>query len=146
MLWRHSAATLILLATLTMPSHAGEAQTPPCRGNPKLVGDCFTVHGRIATKNGGPAMPLWIAGTKRYLGVLCWGIGNDCCELPDNAEFVREHPPGELRTYGNFEVCPFTKERPAWMQFVCVEKASDLVVERWDEATHSYKYVSGPAK
>jgi hypothetical protein len=29
---------------------------------------------------------------------------------------------------GDYEVCPFAAERPGWMQFVCVEKVTNLVV------------------
>jgi hypothetical protein len=30
--------------------------------------------------------------------------------------------------FGDFEVCPLTKDRPGYMQFVCIEAASHLVV------------------
>jgi hypothetical protein len=29
---------------------------------------------------------------------------------------------------GDYEVCPFTVEKPGWMQFVCVETVTNLVV------------------
>jgi hypothetical protein len=117
-----------------------------CAGNPHLVGACFKVHGRLNTKNGGPAMPLWVIGTKRILGVMCpAGTESDCAALPAKAAFIADQLPGTAQTFGDFTVCPFTVSRPGWMQFVCVESASHLIVEKWDDATNSFKYVSGPS-
>ena len=32
--------------------------------------------------------------------------------------------------YGDFEVCPLSREKPGEMQFVCIESASNLVVKK----------------
>jgi hypothetical protein len=71
--------------------------------------------------NGGTPYHIWRIGTDRMLGVrdsivpeslatsLTWG----------NAAF------------GDFYVCPFTKELPDAMQFVCVESARNIVYRKW---------------
>jgi hypothetical protein len=35
-----------------------------------------------------------------------------------------------VRVYGNFEVCPFTQQKPGAMQMVCVQSVSHAVVQR----------------
>ncbi|MGA8570225.1 MAG: hypothetical protein WB580_20740 [Candidatus Binataceae bacterium] len=99
----------------------------------------------MSTKNGGPAMPLWVAGTHRVLGVMeCWRDPNHCSILPANVAFTADYPPGELQTYGDFVVCPFTKPHVGWMQFVCIDRAARLVVEQSDEKSRTFEYVTGP--
>jgi hypothetical protein len=51
---------------------------------------------------------------------------------------------GELQTYGDFVVCPFTKPHAGWMQFVCIDRAARLVVEQWHEKSRTFEYVTGP--
>jgi hypothetical protein len=46
--------------------------------------------------------------------------------FPENLQFKH----GDETIYGDFEVCPFTRERRGAMQFVCIESASHLVVKR----------------
>jgi hypothetical protein len=142
---RVATSSFVLLVALAANSRAGNEANTACHENPTLVGKCFTVHGRLATKNGGPAMPLWVTGTHRLLGVMeCWHDPNHCSALPDNVAFARDYPPGELLTYGDFVVCPFTQSRPGWMQFVCVDKASRLVVEQLNQKSQTFEYVTGP--
>jgi hypothetical protein len=143
------AAIFIVSTHCAAASPDNQSRSAPvlrCAGNPHLVGACFNVRGRLNTKNGGPAIPLWIIGTKRMLGVMCpAGTESDCSALPAHAAFVADQLPGTAQTFGDFKVCPFTVSRPGWMQFVCVEKASHLIVEKWDDATKSFKYSSGPS-
>jgi hypothetical protein len=98
-----------------------------CAGNPHLVGDCFTFHGTLRTYNGNPTLRIWRAGTKHLLGAVC-----------DEDPIIPENLRSELRNGskaswdrdfgGDYEVCPFTREKAGWMQFVCVETVSNLVV------------------
>ena len=46
-------------------------------------------------------------------------------------EIIKQHVNLDTRLYGDFEVCPFTKEKPGEMQIVCVKAASKLVGERF---------------
>ena len=137
----------ILVLTISLAGSCFGEEPSRCEGNPGLVGGCFKIHGRLTTKNGGPALPLWIIGTHRALGVFCpRGTESDCPVLPSNVAFVEGTPPSEILLFADFLVCPFTRSRPGWMQFVCIERAHRLVVERWDDASHSYRYVSGPTR
>jgi hypothetical protein len=147
--WRYAVriatSSLLLLVALAANAHAGNGTYTACHDNPTLVGNCFSVHGRLTTKNGGPAMPLWVTGTHRLLGVMeCWRDLNHCSALPDNVAFAKDYPPGELLTYGDFVVCPFTRSHPGWMQFVCIDKASRLVVEQLDQKSQTFEYLTGP--
>ena len=72
-------------------------------------------------------MRIWRVGTKRILGVL-----------PPENEIVPHNLAKALagfdkQIYGNFEVCPFTLEKPGEMQMVCVESADHLIVRKWKE-------------
>jgi hypothetical protein len=87
-----------------------------CHSDPDLVGACFTVHGRLSAFNGNPTFRIWRIGTKRYLGV--------------SQEVLPEPLTGKVNfdgyAVGDFLVCPFTVEKPGWMQMVCIESASNL--------------------
>jgi hypothetical protein len=104
------------------------ADEPPCRQAPRVVEQCFTVHGRISVH---PNMRpyLWPFGTRRMLGIAS----------PDGAIIM----PPELKAIfkdrivnqaiGDFEVCPFTRRRAGVMQLVCVEAAKHLIVREGRE-------------
>jgi hypothetical protein len=77
-------------------------------------------------------------GTKCILGVL--GLTGSPIEdneaensiLPPNVTKIRASPASEPfgnDVYGDYEVCPLSKERPEYMQFVCIEKASNLLAK-----------------
>ncbi len=38
----------------------------------------------------------------------------------------------DVPTYGDFEVCPLTKERAGWMQMVCINSALKLIRAKSD--------------
>jgi hypothetical protein len=94
-----------------------------CKGNPELVARCFEVHGRIRIVNGGPQMRIWRIGTDRILGVL----PSEGEIIPDNLSKALDAVGEWPEVYGDFEVCPFTKEKPEEMQMVCIESARHLV-------------------
>jgi hypothetical protein len=73
-----------------------------CKRNPHLVGDCFKVHGRLSWTNGSSAK-LWRIGTNRLLGVPCW---HSAC-MPDS---LHEKLDADVVVFGDYEVCPLTKE------------------------------------
>lgn len=98
-----------------------------CAGNPKLAGDCFTFRGVFRLYNGNPTFRIIRTGTRRVLGVLCDEdpiIPRNLATWisdPTNAQWDRDFR-------GDYEVCPFTASKPGVMQFVCVEKVSNLTV------------------
>lgn len=87
-----------------------------CEKDPDIVAKCFVVRGRVSFYNGGPSTRIWKVGTNRMLGV------------------VDEVLPGELdlrlnwdtEAFGDFDLCPFTHEKPGVMQFVCIESVKNV--------------------
>jgi hypothetical protein len=119
---------LLLVAGSVMPSHspATEAESKSCRQHPQLIGKCFTVHGRLSVYNGAPAMRIWKVGTKRMLGIsekrfAVEGFRN----LP---ETIQNQLNQDVEIFGDFLVCPFTRQKAGEMQMVCVEEGKNLKV------------------
>lgn len=96
-------------------------QVQACKPDPDIVDACFTVHGRLSAWNGSPTMRIWRVGTKRILG------DHDDWPLPEE---LAEHMNWDVEAWGDFEVCPFTKERPGTMQMVCIESASHVAYRK----------------
>jgi hypothetical protein len=98
-----------------------------CAGNPKLAGQCFTFRGNFRLYNGNPTFRILRTGTGRVLGVLCDEDPIIPANLaawindPTNAQWDRDFR-------GDYEVCPFTKSKPGVMQFVCIDKVTNLTV------------------
>ncbi|PYS38427.1 MAG: hypothetical protein DMG14_17710 [Acidobacteria bacterium] len=106
---------LLLLAMVSTPA-------PQCKANLPLAGPCFVVHGRMRAYNGNPTFRIWRIGTDRLLGVTGAQPGEDPI-MPDNLGCDFDHD-----VYADFEVCPFTAERPGVMQRVCVVSAEKRVI------------------
>jgi hypothetical protein len=117
---KHLLAIVLLVITVF-------GEQPKCKGNPKVIAACYTVHGRATFGNGTPALRIWPVGTKRMLGVTAVPIADDADDaiVPKNFGI----PNGADGVYGDFEVCPFTPERKGFMQMVCVESASHIFVK-----------------
>ena len=100
-----------------------------CNGNAAVIGKCYRVHGRAFATNGTPTLRIWQIGTDRILGVTGSRIADDAEDAiaPDN--LLRALNGYEYFVFGDFEVCPFTKEREGHMRTVCVERADNLVTE-----------------
>lgn len=121
-----TVALLILGGSVSASSPAVQVQKS-CREHPQLVGKCFSVHGRLSSYNGNPAVRLWNLRTKRLLGVSdqrfnVAGYRN----LPED---LANKLDGEVNIYADFLVCPFTRSRPHEMQLVCVESARHVMVK-----------------
>jgi hypothetical protein len=116
---------LLALLVMVIPAFAAP---PKCKGNPKVVDACYSVHGRLTRGADTVILRLWPVGTKRILGVTAGPELDDANDAiwPQNLKF--EH--GDEDIYGDFEVCPFTPERKGEMQLVCIESASHVVVKR----------------
>jgi hypothetical protein len=59
-----------------------------CKRDPDIVGECFTLHGRIALYNGGWMRRIWRVGTNRMLGV------EDEYPGPENLDLDWDHEVG----------------------------------------------------
>ena len=118
--------TLALMAVVPA-SLASKLEDKSCREHPKLVGSCFSVHGKLSVFNGAPALRIWKVGTKRILGVseqrfALEGYRN----VPDE---VQSKINQDRVLLGDYLVCPFTRSRKNEMQLVCIENVSNLVIE-----------------
>jgi hypothetical protein len=123
---KYSTIELIICVFFSFLPIAAAGEIKPeygCKENPAIVGECFKIHGRISLYNGTPGVRIWPVGTKRLLGVL--PSENEI--MPPN---VSKHIALGTDIFGDFVVCPFTKQEPGHMQFVCIESASNLVLER----------------
>ena len=90
----------------------------PCKTDPDVIGACFTLRGKLTAWNGSPTLRIWRVGTKRILGV------NDDEPLPAD---LQSHMNWDVEAWGDFTVCPFTRERPGVMQIVCIESSKQVV-------------------
>jgi hypothetical protein len=119
----HLFIFILLSTAFASTCFAEENSKWTCTKDFKIVGNCFTVHGRLSVYNGNPSVRLWPVGTQRLLGVL-----------PD--EFSPKQIDGYLgfgsNVYGDFTVCPITKEISGLMQLVCIDSGKNLVVENFN--------------
>src|SRR5512143_1911904 len=117
------ALVIVAIVLALAPAAAAPAAARPCRSDPRVIGPCFPVHGRLHYFNGNPSLRMWRVGSSRYLGIH-----------DDEDPLVPGNLAGCLRgfertVYGDFVFCPFTRERRGWMQMGCIESARNLVVE-----------------
>jgi hypothetical protein len=89
---------------------------PKCKENPKIVAKCFTVHARANLGADSVPIYLWPIGTKWRLGVTGGPTLDDSVEpiYPKNLQFELDSD----SIYGDFEVCPFTKEKKDHLRLV----------------------------
>jgi len=129
-MFRRLALLLFLIASSSRGAQtpAAKATEKSCREHPRLIGSCFTVHGRLSIYNGAPALRIWKVGTRRVLGVseqrfLVAGYRN----VP---EYIQGQVNQDTALFGDFLVCPFTRSQPGEMQLVCIEAGKNLVGRR----------------
>jgi hypothetical protein len=91
--------------------------------------------------NGTPSFRIWVIGTNRLLGVheIEYGDNPERPLMP--VQLGQQMGGDKYELYGDFEVCPLTKERAGWMQMVCVESASHVVQQpyggfRYNDKVH----------
>jgi len=125
----HSIAALLVLATTSNGAVAQEVSPPrACKERPEVVDQCYMTRGRFAVYNGNPSFRIWKVGTNRLLGVR---EGS-----PEDPMMPHELFYGiDARVFADFLVCPLTKERPGWMQMVCVQSAENIRVEKFNTVT-----------
>ena len=94
----------------------------PAQGQRKVIGPCFTVHGRLSFWNGNPTARIWVIGTHRMLGV-----DN---AYPDELNHLLDPPDFDKEVFGDFDVCPLTKRRPGRMQMVGIRHVTNAAVKK----------------
>src|SRR5437660_9965547 len=128
MFTRIATSLLLILCGSVSATSPSVLIEKPCREHPNLAGKCFSVHGRLSTYNGNPAVRLWNLRSRRMLGVSDQrfsqpgyrNIPEDLVKRLDGANDI----------YGDFLVCPFTRPRPREMQLMCIESAKNVVVKK----------------
>jgi hypothetical protein len=101
------------IAALLIALMATEARAAPA---------CYRVHGRLFAANGTPSLRIWPVGTRRLLGVH-----DDANPEALPPELRGGHAPSmgapddeRVEVYGDFTVCPLTRDRPGHMRMVTV--------------------------
>ena len=118
-----------VMFSLAALAAAGPALADEGACRPKVEEPCFSVHGRLEAYNGAPTFRLWIIGTRRVLGVSAEGAKSGRPDLPVVLGDKLGADAFSKRVFGDYQVCPITRERRGWMQMVCLKSASNLVVE-----------------
>jgi hypothetical protein len=120
---------LLLFSPMTIRGQSSTRQVKPrpCRAQPTLIGKCFKVRGRLSLYNGAPTIRLWRAGTKRILGVSASYAQDGSSSIPAEIE---KQLGWETELWGDYLVCPFTREHPGVMQMICIEGASRTSVRK----------------
>jgi len=89
---------------------------------------CRTVHGRMSLFNGTPSVRIWVIGSHRMLGVI--QAHETFADLPANVrQLWSAHGDDAMWSsdlFGDFRVCPLTRDRPGHMQPVRLEEAANL--------------------
>jgi hypothetical protein len=117
---------ILVLVSLLTPSVLQAEDRPPCKWRPDVLDACRVVHGRLYVSNGIP-LRIWVIGTKRVLAVAENTVAEDP-EFLIPATLLRSVD-FDTNLYGDYEVCPLSRERPEWMQWVCVDGGERLVQE-----------------
>ncbi len=108
---------------------SGAVAAPMCKvGHAAVVAPCFTVHGQLRAANGTPTFRIWRLGTKRILGVDD-GDDNETPWMPAPIKQAFGKNAFDKLVYADFKVCPLSKQKPGWMQFVCITNARHVVVK-----------------
>ena len=76
--------------------------------------------------NGSPSVRIWRVGTKRILGV-----SEDPAKIDGYANLPQDLQPKlsfETYLFGDFVVCPLTRDETGVMRLVCVDSAKNMAV------------------
>ena len=123
-----SLALLLLLIVTVLGAPRNVAEPPSCRNRPDVLGKCSRVHGRLSVYNGTPSIRLWPIGTKRLLGVI---DPNDTSSAPGPTILpldIKNKLDWDKNVFGDFMVCPLTRQKPGRMQTVCIGSGKNLIV------------------
>jgi hypothetical protein len=98
------------------------------------LGECRTVHGRMALYNGTFSFRIWVIGTHRMLRVVDADGDNfnELTKLPSSlANSLRPYRDNlfQMQAFADFHVCAFTRSKPGVMQSVTLDDAKHIRVE-----------------
>jgi len=122
-----SLLSLIVISSVwARPRLFPEARS--CKSRPEVVGKCFNVHGRLSVYNGTPSIRLWPLGTKRLLGVI---DPKDASNAPGETILpvdIKNKLDWNKDVFGDFIVCPLTRQQAGRMQTVCIDSGKNLII------------------
>ena len=126
-----SILSLYFSALLLMCANAADAAPSSalaCKNSPHRVGACFAVHGRLAVYNGSNVFRIWPIGTHRLIAIVNTDDRTVEPVLPPEIESPLERGTATgVALFGDYEVCPVTRQKPGVMQDVCLVRATNLV-------------------
>jgi hypothetical protein len=112
-------ASVLIGASAVGPGSAAAEEA--CKENPRLVGQCFSVHGRLSV-HANLRPYLSVRGSGRLIGIASLDG-----QIIMPAELVGKFEQSvDRQVSGDFEVCPFTRRRPGVMQLGCIAGAKHL--------------------
>jgi hypothetical protein len=122
---------MLAIAAMSLCATGVVAAQTQCKGNPKIVDACRTVHGRLSVYNGAWPFVIWVIGTNHNLAVVDMNPSptDEIEALPDSVAKILQLP-DVLQVFGDYEVCPLSKFEQGLAEYVCVESASRLVTQR----------------
>ena len=136
---RGMSVTCLSVAIIAVTSlSVAAAPVPRCEGSSEFSLPCFDLRGRLQLYNRNPAARIWPVGSNRLLGIDEPGEEPN---VPDNVRQWLTFDPVTV-IYANFRVCPHAEDVKGAMRYICVEKAWNMRVERYDSATNEWKIIS----
>ena len=80
-------------------------------------GKCFSIHARYAVYTADGMEVLWPVGTHRLL----WATSGT-----EQLDTLLGDRPSDFFIFGDFDVCPLTREIPGEMRHVCIKEMKNL--------------------
>ena len=111
----------------------GEEFGTACKESPKLIGECFTIRGRLIFAMGGWQLRIWPVGTKRVLAVVDPnGVWDDTTYQDNGAPYLTPEVDAALKVdetmvFADYTLCPLTADVPGEMRHVCMVSAKNIV-------------------
>jgi hypothetical protein len=137
---RATAIAACLIAAALTSNQAGASEYR-CSKDPHIIGECFSLHGRLTTM-ANSRIKLWRIGTNRILGVQYPGdmpeVGGGFVELPANIQKAWDEDYND-DIFADFRVCPFTKSEPGIQQYVCIDSAEHVFVRKACYTSEGYR-------
>jgi hypothetical protein len=102
-----------------------------CKADPRIIGECFTIHGRLGLSNGTPSIRIWQIGTINLFGVnsITHSLYHQKISDQDPMIFER-HLTWDQDIFGDYLVCPLTHQKPDTMQIICIESAANISIKK----------------
>jgi hypothetical protein len=128
----------IAAVLIAAPAVAADVPGTGCKESVALVGQCFTVHGRLSWHaNGRPYLqpagtsrlfgfPREVAGLRRWLPEAVDPTAPGGIYARASSRTPNGVPADEVDIIGDFLVCPLAPEKPRAMRMMCMERADDL--------------------